>query len=60
MNEKKYPKEGDRVRYRKDEGRVLAFYKNNDGTYSLNLEDKGCTSAWTHIPEADIQNIEVL
>lgn len=51
------PKAGDKIRFRKDDGKVLAFYEYN-GFYVLNFKGKKFSHAWTRLTEKDIAKIE--
>lgn len=64
MTEKKYHfssmniKPGDRVKYKKSEEEVLAFYQNQDGTYTLNIKGKEYSDSRTRLTDEEIKNIE--
>lgn len=52
-------KEGDKIRFKGDEGEVLAFYKNEKGPYyTLNFKGKKFSHSWTMLREKDIEKIE--
>lgn len=55
-------KKDQKVSYKKEKGVVEAFYKNPDGTYTLNIRGRidGFTCSWTHLSEEEVKKIKVL
>lgn len=53
------PLVGQKVKFRKDEGVVEAFYEEN-GFYKLNIRCKDYTDSWTRLEEKDLEEIKIV
>lgn len=54
------PKKGDKISFRKVTGTVSSFYRNPDGTYTLNIQGKEYSDSFTRLEEKELDKIRVI